>query len=187
MRKTIYLIRHAESQKNVNPLSDTLDNGLTETGTKQAQELARRMQSKTIEHIYVSDSERAKQTAKEIGEKMHIDPIELEYIYERKCVYQNEKEFTYTEDFEDLKKRLDQTKAFLEDSISMRTVVVSHAGFIKALALYLTLGELFSEALLDKVEPSLILDNTGIVKLVYNVDKRKWSIDTWNDKSHLRY
>lgn len=186
MRKTIYLIRHAESEKNKDPLSDNLENRLTAIGIKQAHRLARKLQSKPLDKIFTSNSLRATETAKILHIKTRIEPIELEYIFERKCAYQNNEEFTYTESFEDLKIRLAKTKIFLEESEFTRVAMVSHAGFIKALSLYLILGELFDEELLKKTESGLILNNTGMAKLVYNIDKKKWLMDSWNEKNEIQ-
>lgn len=61
----LYLIRHGQTQSNVNHLLDTAHPGapLDETGLSQAEALAKRLSHEPIEAVYASDLTRAVQTA----------------------------------------------------------------------------------------------------------------------------
>ena len=69
--KTIYFVRHGQSQANVDKIfaGSRLDSPLTTLGLKQAEELAARLQHMPIDSIVSSPLKRARQTAECIAQK----------------------------------------------------------------------------------------------------------------------
>lgn len=78
MITTIYLIRHAECQGNVdNKLSGVTDFKVTEKGKKQSKLLANRLKNFGISRIYSSPLSRAVDTAKIIMKECNIDSLNI--------------------------------------------------------------------------------------------------------------
>ncbi len=186
MRTTFYFVRHAESLSNVDPLFKGSDDVLSEAGLKQAQSLALRFKHIRVEKMYTSNIFRAQQTAAEIEKVIAIKPEVYEFLKERSGSFSAELHFTSNEAFEKLKKRLDETKHFLENLSHKHVVVVTHAIFQKSLAAYLMLGDSLTEELLHKIEDILVVENAGVSKLVFNKEKSKWRIMAWNDLADSR-
>lgn len=184
MRIRIYFVRHAEAESNVNPLFEGV-NGLTDLGTKQAELLAERFKDIPVEVIYSSKILRAEITAQAIEKVTDTKPTSLEYIKERKCTYSEESGTIYTESFDDLQKRLIETKQFLEQSKYKHIVVVSHALFLKALISSLMLGDHLTEELCLKITNTITIDNTAVTKFVFDTEKNKWRLEFLNDQTHI--
>lgn len=185
MRITVYLVRHAEAQSNVDPLFKGMEDNLTDIGSIQAKSLADRFKNAAIEGIYTSKTLRAQLTARGIGVVTGVQPTEIEFLKERSGSHSTDKQFNHSEQFDDLKTRLSKAKKFLEELDHGHVVVVSHAIFLKSLAAYILLGDLLTKETLDMIENCLVLENTGVSKFVFNKEKRKWRIMSWNDQKHL--
>lgn len=181
----IYLIRHAEAQTNVDPLFKGEINNLTKKGVQQAKSTALRFRDTTINCIYTSEIHRAQLTAQEIEKITGNKPVILDFLKERKGSHSATLEYVHTETFEDLKKRLKETKDYLEKLPHKYIIIVSHAEFLKALISYIMHDDLLSETLLSSMSKKIILDNASISKLIFNTEKSKWHIESLNDKNHL--
>lgn len=73
----IYLIRHGETTGDIEGrYGGTYDDHLTEKGKAQAQELAKQLQDKGIEIIFVSPRIRARETAEEVKKVLNV-PVEV--------------------------------------------------------------------------------------------------------------
>lgn len=74
MPKTIYFIRHGESEANVKGIyqGQTFDSALTENGRRQAETVARFMAALQAKAIYTSPLKRAYQTAAAIASEMKL-------------------------------------------------------------------------------------------------------------------
>lgn len=184
MKTTVYLVRHAEAQVNVDPMSSSLDI-LTEKGAREAQMLADRFRQIPIDAVYTSKVMRAQLTAREIGDAVNRDPVIVESLKERKVVYSDQHEYAHQESFDDLRLRLIETKSFLEDTTEAKIVVVSHALFLRALVGYITFGDLLTEELLHRITETWIIANAAVSKIEYNREKQQWRVDYWNDRRHL--
>ena len=185
MRTTIYLVRHAEAEVNLNPLTPSESDVLTENGLKQAQLVATRLKDFPIETIYTSKISRALRTAEVIGSAFNKAPIIIESLKERKVIYTNQKDYTHQETFDDLKIRLIETKTFLENLPTGHVVVVSHALFLRALVAYIAVGELLTEELLQKITETLLVSHAAISIISYNQQDHRWHIESLNDQAHL--
>ncbi len=76
MNTTILLIRHGETEWNLNGRwQGQSDIPLNETGFGQARKLAKRLGSLQIKAIYTSDLLRASQTASILGSELGLEPI----------------------------------------------------------------------------------------------------------------
>lgn len=81
--KKIYLVRHGESEWNVQKkIQGQQDIPLTKKGSKQAHLIAHRLINEKIEKIYCSDLNRAYTTAKIIGNKLNLDIIPMKEFRE---------------------------------------------------------------------------------------------------------
>lgn len=80
----LILIRHGQTDSNVNHLLDTQAPGapLNATGLHQAQELVERIAHEPIEALYTSNLTRAKQTAEPLAKKLGLTPVVLEGLGE---------------------------------------------------------------------------------------------------------
>lgn len=78
MITTIYLIRHAECQGNIeNKLSGITDFKITQKGREQAKLLANKLKDSKITEIYSSPLSRAVDTAKPIMRECHINSLNI--------------------------------------------------------------------------------------------------------------
>lgn len=179
MKTTIYLIRHAEAESNTNP-HHIGEAYLTKEGIIQAQRIAKHFSSKDIDDIYVSKVLRAKLTAEEISKVVGKTPVELTFLKERNGTHSKDLLFVPEESFDEMKKRLIETKEFLENLSTSHVIVVSHAIFIKALLSYLMVDELQSEEIISNISDHLIIDNATISKIIFNKEKKKWRIASLN-------
>jgi broad specificity phosphatase PhoE len=74
LSKTILLIRHGTTDFNKNNiLQGRTDNGLNETGEKEAQLLAEYLKEEKIDAIYHSPLKRARQTSEKINRYHHVE------------------------------------------------------------------------------------------------------------------
>ncbi len=180
MRTTVYFIRHAESLTNVDPAFEGED-CLSEKGLEQAILMAAKFKQIKVESIFTSKILRAVQTAKEIEKVSGLHSVVHGFLGERKGTFSASSVFSYTESFDDFMQRLESSKDLLESAAEKSIALVGHSIFLKSLTAYLVLGELFTEELLGKFEDALVLDNAGMSKLVFNKEKKKWRIVSWND------
>jgi broad specificity phosphatase PhoE len=185
MRKYIYLVRHAESQTNIDPHFSGVEDSLTVDGLKQALALAERFKNISVDAIYHSGVLRARKTAEEIEKITGILPEVKEYLKERRGVFSSDSQYQHVEDFTQLKSRLTETRNFLESCEGKHIVVVSHSIFMKALAAYLILGDSLNEEMLKNFDEALVMDNAGVSKCMFNEEKGKWRVMSWNDLAHL--
>ena len=77
--KTIFFVRHGESQSNVDGLiaGGEFESPLTENGKKQAKEAGAKLKDKNIELIVSSPMERTRDTAKLIANEIGYDPSKI--------------------------------------------------------------------------------------------------------------
>jgi broad specificity phosphatase PhoE len=181
MKKIFYLIRHAESESNVNLLHQG-DSYLTEKGILEASGLARHLKGVPVDGILTSTVIRAKLTANQVGIATGIKATSHDCLKERKCLYSSELEFIPTEPFDKFKDRLMEAKALLENSSGRHFVVISHAIFIKAFISHIMLGGLDDENYINRVSGRLIIDHAKVSKLIFNAENGEWKIISLNGR-----
>jgi broad specificity phosphatase PhoE len=77
IKKTIYFVRHGQSEHNVSPVFQSPDSTLSEIGKKQAEAIAKRLSKLQFETLITSTFDRAKETAGLNNEKtrLYLDQI----------------------------------------------------------------------------------------------------------------
>jgi broad specificity phosphatase PhoE len=200
----LYLVRHGNTDSLDNKIHQSFDTPLNNQGIKQANALAKRLKDEYFDLIISSSLIRAKQTAEIIGKKYEEsdlfierkkpseivgksknDPvlsviwnkIEEMYIVNRTWRYSDE------ENFEDLKLRGKKALAFLLAQKKEKILVISHGAFIGVLFGLMVDRDRYDGKMFMKLDTFLRMNNTGIS--IFNHDEKKgWSIESWNDRSH---
>ncbi len=196
--KTIYLVRHGETEMNATKRFNTPTTPLSEKGRKQAEEIAKRCTKLPIETIIASTTTRTKETAAIVAERTRLEvetsPLFVEPIYAARFHgakimdpevqevvklygknYSNpDFRFEDGENFADLKKRSLACLKYLEERPEENILVISHAFFtfiIVAAAIY---GEDFSGEECEKVIAGFdLLENTALTILTFGAPTRK--------------
>lgn len=212
--KRIYLIRHGESEDNASNLESHDHTPLSEKGRKQAEDLARRFESISVDAIVSSPFVRTHSTAQEIA-RLKDKEIEFSELFverrvpstaygksfdseEVKEVYAELNKNYFTpharhsdeETFEDVKERARKALAHLESSDVDNIVVVTHGMFIMMLMAYMIFGENATGPEFLRMFRTFRNSNTGITWCEYDSsiksdERTGWRIVAWNDHAHL--
>ena len=201
MKETeIILIRHGETEWNSQfRMQGHSNSPLSEVGRVQIQALGEWMKNMPFDHIYSSDSLRARQTAEAItqysGDVLQFDQrireknlgvfegltsIEARERYpEVYRLFKNGGANYVIDEGESTQQVLDRALKFIEE-ISLRhpeqrVVMVTHGGVVRVLMKH-TLG------LSIDAPTSFMIKNTGIFRLVWN---DKWLVTQMGGLSHL--
>ena len=185
MRKYFYFIRHGECMSNVDTNFIGAEDVLTEKGVSEAVLVAKRFEHVTIDSIHHSGITRAAQTAAEIEKVTGVQSRVKVFLKERRGKFADGTN-GYVESYSELQMRLVEAKAFLESLLTKHNVLVGHAAFFRGLVAYCMLGDVLNERLLQSFDESLVMDNCGVSKCMFNEEKGKWRVMSWNDVSHLQ-
>ena len=205
--KTIYFVRHGQTEGNANGMYQHWGLPLSELGREQAQAVAQRFDSIEIDTILVSDMERAIETAKTIAERIQktvqIDPLFREIarpvvirgrsktdpdvveIIEFTNKYWNDPSVKHSdeENFPELKARalraVERLETMPEDSI----LVVTHGFFLHMVVAVMQYGHALTPEAFDRTDSFLHMSNTGITVCKFDGRWRMW---TWNDDIHIQ-
>ncbi len=173
----IYLIRHAETEANLDPNKPPI---LTENGKKQINLLAESLKNEKIDLIISSDLERAQLTAKEI-QLQNINKPELKITNELQEIHRlivggAPKEGTRSNRIEE---DLERANIFWNKLISMnlkKVFVVSHGNIMK----------FFISKTLE-IEPektkNIVLDPTSIS--IVEINNEKIQLKSLNNMNHI--
>ncbi|MBI4160200.1 histidine phosphatase family protein [Candidatus Wolfebacteria bacterium] len=209
--KTIYLVRHGESDVNAGPILEGPKSPLTAKGRDQSSLIAERAQKLPIEIIISSTMQRAKETALAIQEKTGkyvefsdlfierqrpshhygLDKTDPKALGEWRKIVENFATPTFKlfdeENFEDLKKRAREALRHLEDRPENNILVVSHGTFMRVMMGEVLFGSNFTAPECLQLFKTTMAKNTGITVLVYNTEKAPpfWQLLAWNDHAHL--
>lgn len=208
LTKTIYIVRHGESQGNVEGFSQLPDTPLTEKGHVQAERVAERCQSLEVDMIVSSNFLRAQETARHIGKAFDMDVLPNEDFHELMAPFsargkhkQSEEYLAFRSSFQEnytkdadwvmpgmeshkeLLERADRAINFLLTAEANNILVVSHGLFIKYLVGRMIFKDLFTPEVCNALIASIHPDNTGISICRYIDDH--WHLFTWNDYAHL--
>lgn len=209
--KTVYLVRHGESELNV-PTATTIlneDCPLTERGREQAHAIADRCIALPIETIVASRQKRAEETAHIIAEAVKLPVTLSELFIERQIPDEmvgmsrtqaevrlrewTESFFTDNDRFEDLRDRAGNALAYLTEHPSSQILVVTHGFFMRMLLARLIFGTELRPDEFRKWIKATRTDNTGITVITYGpvpqhaIDphEERWAIRVYNDHAHL--
>lgn len=204
--KTVYFVRHGETDGNKGGYYQHPNDPLSSEGVEQAKFVARRFLAIPTDVIISSAFDRARNTAKTISEAVNVHVVENKDFHEKirpsavrgrsrtepevvNIIAQTEKDFetgrkhSDEENLNDLKKRASRCLQYLIDRPEESILVVTHGQFLKVLVLTMMFGDALTArdywAFNDLFFPS----NTGITKCTY--DNKRWTLWTWNDHAHL--
>ena len=209
--KTVYLIRHGQSEGNIGEVFQDNESSLTERGRSQALHLARRMAKLDIELLVASPWQRARETAEAVAKAIN-KPIEFSDLFverirpsssagkfrsdpQAKRLEQLWNESLYTSDlraedgenYADVVGRADKALHFLEQKNESKIAVVTHGFFLRTIIARLLLGDALQPPAFHSLEQHMGHENAGITVLVYG--KRRgilgWTLWIYNDHAHL--
>ncbi len=208
--KTIYLVRHGESEGNVGAHYQDEFSPLTENGREQAHIVAKRAAKLTLDAVVASTMVRAQQTAEEIVKETGITIESSPLFVERRrpsVQLRNQKDspesvaaeagiivssgtpgkwYSDEENFDDLKTRAGEALAFLENHPCDSILVVTHGTFLRNLIARMLFGDRLTGPECIAVLEHFVASNTGITVLTYDSARRTpWWLLTWNDHAHL--
>ncbi|MDO8569367.1 MAG: histidine phosphatase family protein [bacterium] len=210
----IYFVRHGESEGNVGPFVQGPEEPLTKDGIEQAQLIAQRFQSISVDIILSSPEERAKETAEiisaEINKPVEFNDLLVEFIKPSVIIKKLKKDpevkeikkllkdnfhvsgwkHSDEENFEDFKKRAVNLLNYLTSRKEKSIVIATHGIFMRMIVATVIIGQELTSQDYWKFFVTLALDNTGITVLKSNdnelyADAPKWELITWNDHAHL--
>ena len=208
--KTIYLVRHGESEGNVGPAYQGDTAPLTANGEEQARFIAERVCSLKVDALVASSILRAQQTATFIADATGL-PIETcdSFVERRRPSVQvnnlknspesqeAEREimkssgisgyrYSDEENFDDLKERAGEALAYLENHTSQAIAVVSHGVFLRNLLARVIFGNDMTGKECTAILETFIASNTGLTVLTHDANRPKpWQVLSWNDHAHL--
>lgn len=210
--KTIYLVRHGESEINV---SDVFMNDfsppLTEVGKEQSRAIAKRAKNLKFEALIASPFERTKQTAEmiavETGHDIEYSDLFVERTLPRsldgrlksdpeakaladaamRSSEQGGDKIEGTETFMEVRARATKALLFLEARAEENILLVGHGFFTRMLIVRMLYGEQMTPEVVAPFIWGLRTKNTGISVLKYDPadPHRPWWMSVWNDHAHL--
>ena len=213
MKKTIYLVRHGESEGNVSETGNMNHSPLTEKGRKQAEFLAKRCRDLDLKTIVASPLERAKETAQIIASSIKMDIEFSELFVEKrnpsavlgKVIETPDQQVIWRalwdnfhipgfkhsdeENFAELKNRAQKAMDYLASRPEEKILVVSHGVFLRALMALVILGTDLDGRECRQFMALMETHNTGLSVLKYNNEDRfgrTWVLSVWNDHEHLK-
>lgn len=209
--KTIYFVRHGQSEGNIGPIRQTAETSLTAKGREQAEFVAERCAKLPIDIIISSTMTRAHETVEIITAKV-AKPVEYSDLFvERRRpseVLGKPKDdpasieatrlteenfhlpdfhFSDEENFADLKIRAEQALDFLAQRPEEKILVVTHGYFMKVMTAYITFGQNLTSQECKSFIRTFHTENTGITVFCHDQTKKTdpWFLWMWNDHAHL--
>jgi len=209
--KTVYFVRHGESEGNIADTWQDSSAALTLHGRRQAGLLADRLSGISIDVIIASNMKRALQTADIVADRIKCTVLHSELFNERRRpseqlgelktdktakeaevqikTYFNNPKYRYSdeENFCDLKQRAEELVNFLEERTEKHILVVTHEILMRIILAYIALGVDLNAEEGKQFFRTFHMENTGITTITQNEgdNKSNWDLLTWNDYSHL--
>ena len=200
--KTIYFVRHGQSEANVGaPVFTGEKSVLTEHGREQARFIAKRCAKLPIDLLIASTTIRAQETAEEISKEIGKEIEVLEMFTERKlpteilgkprgdskfeemysqwltAFYQEGLRAGDGENFADLKSRVNGALKYLAERKESNILVVTHGFFLHMTVALVLLGDTLTSDEFTKVARTVWMDNTGLTKLEYRTADEEKRVD----------
>ncbi len=212
IEKTVYFVRHGQSEDNVAPVFQAPDSPLSDKGRDQAKHIAQRVSKLSFEALIASPFPRAKETAEIIagvtGKVPEYSDLFVERIKptsingksykdeEANVVWRKWEKSLYTpdlrvedgENFDDLVARADKALGFLKNRSEKSIVVVTHGYFLRTIVARVLLGELLSGEAFKRFQRMASMENTGLTVLRYQSafeEEPSWRLWVYNDHAHL--
>lgn len=213
VEKTVYFVRHGQSEDNAAPVFQSTDSPLSDKGKHQSAIIAKRVSQLTFEVLIASPFARSKQTAEIITKatgkyaeysELFVERAKPTSIIGKPYADENanrlwrewEKSFHTpglraedSENFDDIIVRADQALAFLKSRSEKSIVVVTHGFFLRTIVARVLLGDALSgEAFRNCIQATSDLQNTSLTVLQYRRDfeeEARWRLWIYNDHAHL--
>lgn len=211
-KKTVYFVRHGESEHNTQPIIQADSSPLSERGHQQAQMVGERLTHLAFDALIASPTLRAKQTAQHIADATKHGIVFSDLFVERRkptslenkpwsdeaayakwlqweaSIYAGGKRVENGENWDDFISRADNALQYLLDRPEQTIAVVTHGNFLRALTMRALFGEQLNGQLLKQFQEHVIIDNTGVSKLIYRDaynEDFSWRLITHNDHAHF--
>jgi 2,3-bisphosphoglycerate-dependent phosphoglycerate mutase len=211
VEKTVYLVRHGQSEDNIAPVFQSPGSPLSPEGKRQAELIAERATRLSFETLIASPLERARQTAEVIaratGKEAELSPLFVERIKpsringkphddkEAAAISREWERSLYTpgmrvedgESFDDLLNRADKALTFLRARPERSLLVVTHGFFLRTMLGRVLLGDALTGAAFQHFQTHAGTENTGVTVLRHGEfeDAPRWRLWVFNDHAHL--
>lgn len=207
--KSVYFVRHGESEGNTRNAFQGPNEPLSEKGVEQARILAERFLHIPVDVVLASTDKRAHHTAEIVNEKIK-KPIEFlddlaemrrpnelwgkssqdekaQEILELLREHAHDPDWRYSneENFIDRKTRAARVVDVFLERKEEAVLAVSHGTAIRTFLVYMLLGDDLTSHDYYKFLRFFHLSNTGISLCKYFEDESRWQLVHWNDIAHL--
>ncbi len=206
--KTIYLVRHGQTNFNAESLIQDGNSVLSEKGIQQAHVLAERLRHLKHDHLIVSDYTRTKQTVEPFLKYTNIEPMYTPLVRETKrptefvgksseseeflahldetdkYIFDKDWHHSDEENFFDVMTRVENFFALI-DTLEGDSIVVSHGRFITLITMYVILGGHLTPDVWLHARYNFQTINTGITMVRFDDKHQHWSLRTFNDHAHF--
>lgn len=203
--KTVYFVRHGQTEGNQKSVYQHSDISLSEKGREQAAMVAERFTRISIDALVASDFERAQETARAIAAKTgqtiiteplfqeinrpaaiqgkaFTDPEALEIRQFTDEHFADHKKHSDEENFKDLSDRGLRALSYLEQRTEKSLAVVTHGSYLHMLIALMIFNKDLTPDEFLKFENAFHMSNTGITKCTFD---NSWLVLSWNDDAHL--
>ncbi len=205
--KHVYLVRHGETDSNVDGIFRGRDSALTDRGREQARIVAGRIGRLNVEALVSSTYPRALDTAGAIAEVtgLMVEPHEL-FVEAKEASAlrgkpkdhpervaalaamdaQNHPEYRHSdeENFRELSERARAALDFLRHHEAASLCVVTHGAFLRVLTGSVLFRDDFLRSQFVQMLRHFKTENTGVSHICYT-DDQGWQLITLNDDAHL--
>jgi len=210
--KTVYFVRHGQSEANVSPVFQPPESPLTEKGKQQARFLAERASFLPIQKVISSTMARAEQTADIIAEQIE-KKVELSDLFRERekpstvsgkprgdteaaekwnhwlqsLVDESVGKVEDGEAFAELKARALKALHYLSEQEDDFLIVVTHGFFMRMLVSCVLIGEDLNASEFNKLQARLGMELSAITVLRHDptLSGMPWRVWIWNDHAHL--
>ncbi len=209
--KTVYLVRHGESEGQIGPNYQGPQTPLSQKGREQSDFIAERASKLGIEVLISSPFERTRETTEKIKGVTGLSPIYSDLFTERRRasdqigkpkedpkVVEIEKlwignfhlpYFRYAdeENFNDLNNRAKEALEYILARPESKIMVVTHGWFMRVLIGKAMFGNDLTADDCQKFLHNMRTSNTGLTVLEYGADEAMpgWQLYIYNDHTHL--
>lgn len=188
--KKVYLLRHGESDVNINNVWETRESDLTERGQLQSKLKSKELERLSINVIISSSMKRAISSAKIISEVIKQN-VEISALFDERRqpsemlnkekdnpkiieIYNTIKESFYSasfrysdeENFNDLKERVKRILKYLSNRPEDTILVVTHGFLIRFICAYIIFGDSSDGKKYMNVLDGLKVDHCSIVNII---------------------
>jgi broad specificity phosphatase PhoE len=210
--KTIYFVRHGETDANTQAVFQSSDAPLNESGKSQARLIAERIKKIPFDTLLSSPWPRAAETVKIISEvtgknpefnKIFVERIKPKAVEGKKfndpeamSLWKKWEKSLITpdlrigdgENFDDLIKRVDDILTLLQNHPGKEIVVVTHGYLIARIIARVILRDSLTPENVNNFHRSTMITNSGITvikRIVSWEGEESWRLWTYNDHAHL--